>query len=585
MRTTNLLKNTVSRLLIVSVLCLAVQVAAFAQVAGPMQEVEGKVYYMHSVVKGETLYSLSRFYKIDINEITAANKEAEAGLREGAVLRIPVDKSKFNEGTTVRADGKVFLSHEVQKKETLYSISQKYGIDINAIVAANPGADGGLRKGQVIRIPVASAQKEEELPNGWRWHTVQAGETAFSIGQKYGVSAEAILNANNGLNGGLKTDSRIKIPLPVAIAEAKPVVKPLIQGDSIRGHYKIAVCLPFFTDAPDSVILTERERKQREVAVNILRGSKMAIAQLEKEGLKADVYYHNVGDEKSHVTSLVKTKAFSDVDVIVGPTFRDPLFEMTAWSTKNDAHLVCPVPQTNKVLLSGSNISKTASSAATQWEKLGEILGKKYKNANVVLIQSGALDEVRPVQVFFDAFQKAAGDSCRLYRVTGKTLTGLATYISTTRQNVIVAPVGDKSLVASLFKVVTQPGTVFYGPDEWETMETITPELRNRFQVNFIKTTWVNYDEPKVQDWVEAFRLKYKSEPSEYAFIGYDLMLYYGRGLLKYGKMFPEHFDQIPQSDLLANQYNFFKTGPESGYENGHLYILTHQDYKVVQAP
>lgn len=311
----------------------------------------------------------------------------------------------------------------------------------------------------------------------------------------------------------------------------------------------------------------------------------MACQQLEKEGVHADVFVENIGDEKAHVTNLVKKESFKEMDVVIGPTFRDPLFEMANWTAKNDVHLVCPVPQSNKILLTSSNVSKIAASDAAMWEHLGEITGKLYKNDHVILVNSGVLDDARQVQVFYDAFMKAAGDSCVLYKVSGKSATGVSTLLSSSKRNIIIAPLSDKAIVASLFKAVAKSGTVFFGPEEWETMEAITPEYRERFEVRFVKPTWIDYGNPAVQQWVEDFRKTYKSEPTEYAFIGYDVMLFYGRGLKRFGKLFPEHFDEIDQTGLLANAFDFFKTGLESGFENRHIYILTNEDYQVVKAP
>jgi LysM repeat protein/ABC-type branched-subunit amino acid transport system substrate-binding protein len=555
-----------------------------AQITAPLQEIEGKAYYMHTVEKGQTLYGVSRLYKCDINDIAAANPGADQGLKEGAVLRIPAEKARA--GTAVvRADqGKVYFEHEVEKKETLFSIAQRYQLDVNELIAANPGADKGLKKGQLLKVPIKAAPKEvkeEPLAPGLMWHEVQQGETLFSVAKKFGSTVEALQNLNGGLVEGLKAGARIKVPQPAD--SSVPAPKPLISGEAIKDSYNIALCLPFFTDAPDSVVLTEKEKRQREVAVNMLRGVRMACSRLEKEGMQADVFVENIGDEKSQVANLVKKEAFKGMDMVIGPTFRDPMFEMANWASKNDVHLVCPVPQSNKILLTSSNVSKIAASDAAIWEHMGEIVGKKYKNEQVILVNSGVLEDARQVQVFYDAFMKAAGDSCNLYKVSSKSATGIATFLSSSKRNIIVAPLSDKAIVASLFKAVSKQGTVFFGPEEWETMEAITPEFRERFEVQFVKSTWIDYANPRVQEWVEDFRKTYKSEPTEYAFIGYDMMLYYGRGLKLFGKLFPEHFAEIDQAGLLANGFDFFKTGAESGYENRHVFILTNEDYQVVK--
>ena len=51
-----------------------------------------------------------------------------------------------------RKDG--YLEHRVERKETLYSISRRYGVEMSAIINANPGLGGSLKKNEVLLIPL-----------------------------------------------------------------------------------------------------------------------------------------------------------------------------------------------------------------------------------------------------------------------------------------------------------------------------------------------------------------------------------------------------------------------------------------------
>ena len=46
-------------------------------------------------------------------------------------------------------------THTVERKETAYSIAQRYGVDLNRLFELNRWAEGGIRKGDVLRIPGA----------------------------------------------------------------------------------------------------------------------------------------------------------------------------------------------------------------------------------------------------------------------------------------------------------------------------------------------------------------------------------------------------------------------------------------------
>ncbi|MFY7971918.1 MAG: LysM peptidoglycan-binding domain-containing protein, partial [Flavobacteriales bacterium] len=139
--------------------------ALMSQVKGPLEVIDGKKFYVHKVEKGQTLYAISRLYACDINDILSANPGADQGLKEGQTLKVPAPASqKVEEKDPPKADPKTTGEklHEVQRKETLYAIAKMYDVDINEIIALNPGVDQGLKKGQMLRIP--SKEKKVEAP-------------------------------------------------------------------------------------------------------------------------------------------------------------------------------------------------------------------------------------------------------------------------------------------------------------------------------------------------------------------------------------------------------------------------------------
>lgn len=111
--------------------------------------------------------------------------------------------------------------HEVQKGETLYSISKSYGVSVDSLKAANGFSDNSIKVGQKIKIPdsslaakatdtkVSSSKKNSDCVS----YTVQKGETWFGISKKYGISV-AELQKLNGANGDspLKVGQKLKVP-------------------------------------------------------------------------------------------------------------------------------------------------------------------------------------------------------------------------------------------------------------------------------------------------------------------------------------------------------------------------------------
>jgi LysM repeat protein/ABC-type branched-subunit amino acid transport system substrate-binding protein len=119
----------------------------------------GQVYYVHIVKAGETLYSLSNAYGVSQKEIAKENPEIFLGLIVGQALKIPLIKTETDSEDSDENEN--FIFHRVKKGQTLYSLSKKYNVSQEEIIKHNPSARYGIGLDQVIKIPKAGYVAEE----------------------------------------------------------------------------------------------------------------------------------------------------------------------------------------------------------------------------------------------------------------------------------------------------------------------------------------------------------------------------------------------------------------------------------------
>ena len=117
-----------------------------------------------------------------------------------------------------RVGDQSYILHEVEPKETLFGISRRYQAPVGDIVNANASLKQGLKIGQTIRVPFIP---KSELPAGAILHKVVPGETLFSISKKYGVSVNEIMASNELKGNDLSVGQPLVIQKPV-VAETKP---------------------------------------------------------------------------------------------------------------------------------------------------------------------------------------------------------------------------------------------------------------------------------------------------------------------------------------------------------------------------
>ncbi len=119
------------------------------------------------------------------------------GTADAYPTSVPFERSR----TIVYINGAKFYIHTVQTGETLYSIAKAYGIDEGQIIAHNRSAADGLKQDQTIKIPVvAGANPTDNEPKkrrkDYEFHTVAAGETLYSVSRRYAVSIDTIIDDN-----------------------------------------------------------------------------------------------------------------------------------------------------------------------------------------------------------------------------------------------------------------------------------------------------------------------------------------------------------------------------------------------------
>lgn len=107
-------------------------------------------------------------------------------------------------------DGEKFIMHRVDQGETLFAISKRYGVDVEVLKSTNPQSEKELVVGEVILIPFAEV-KPDESSDVFQYHTVQEGQTLFSISQKYDAEVEKIKKWNQLKSNNIEVGQELKV--------------------------------------------------------------------------------------------------------------------------------------------------------------------------------------------------------------------------------------------------------------------------------------------------------------------------------------------------------------------------------------
>ena len=159
---------------------------------------ENQSYFLHTIEKGQSLYSISSMYGVSKADIIRLNPGCEDKIYAGQAIKIPQNKTAQKSETF----------HTIQPGETLYRLTTTYKVSAKAICDANPGLSAeNFRIGQVIRIPSAAEAIDSTVeavvtnpeqpiiqpavkPRCRDTHKVKRRETIFSVSREYGISEQ-----------------------------------------------------------------------------------------------------------------------------------------------------------------------------------------------------------------------------------------------------------------------------------------------------------------------------------------------------------------------------------------------------------
>ena len=140
---------------------------------------------IHVVTRGETIFSISRFYSVSADELMRANGITDPSrLQAGRRLVIPV-----TEQSVLPASGpaisQVLTDYRVVRGDTLFSIARSHGITLQVLLDINKFAPNhSLRAGEVIKVPgtaLVNTQPGNPIPEGSSQGSPQGGTVSSGI--------------------------------------------------------------------------------------------------------------------------------------------------------------------------------------------------------------------------------------------------------------------------------------------------------------------------------------------------------------------------------------------------------------------
>ncbi len=593
--------------------------------------INGKIYFIHIVKKGQTLYSIAKAYSVTVNDITSVNPNAVIEIVPGQVLRIPEASKKASTVDFEKSSSRI--THIVSAGQTLYSIARIYGVSVDDIKKLNPEIKSdSLKVDQVIKIPSPALPeakiKQDTLLSGFVIHIVREKETIYSLARQYGVTQDTLLYCNATVSKeGLKIGQELKIPVirkQIAINRADTISKVIsnnipfnasINCDSIQNLHKeknltISLLLPFFssgTPVTDSETGDENRVEERaqpkqtdeisHVADNFIefyQGVLLALENLKNTGLKINLHVFDTEKSTGRLDAILNNTGFKESDIIIGPVFPDQVKIVSDFAQKNKIFLISPFSSNDEALKTNPFMFQVNPGKRYEMKTNAEILNPDTSKNIIIVYNSN--DTKTQQGADFNALlnKKQTEVKLRIKEVSieGNNFGILKDALDSLHENIVISTVTDEIFVSKMLGILEskliENNISITGMREWDFYTGLDLNYFFDLQLSYLSPFYTDYECSDVKEFLSKYRLFYGAEPVKtskfgfnYSMLGYDVTTFFANAYSKYGREFNQCLSCIKYKALVA-PFEFIRPAPEGGYLNSHfLKVQYNKDYSV----
>lgn len=551
--------------------------------------------------------------------------------KNGNEIKVTISKEK----STI--NGIRYYIHHVKKGENLFRISLAYKVKKEVILSLNPEIESeNIKDGQILKIPVNQEDNTTQSANNniqYKEYKVKRHDTEYSIANKFSITQEELNFANPQLDPqDLKTGQILKIPYGKYPDDVKTSVivkdtvkeSPAKQPDNIDSYcgknntYRIAILVPFFLDVNQSYKKidtlsdsSESDKKYDEAQdyykltlnfVEFYQGALLAIDSLKKCGLKVIIYTYDAGRDTIAINKILDKPEMKNMDLIIGPFYSDAVQQVSRFSLVNEIKMISPVKNNYSILQNNPYLFEVIPGYNEYVDYMVNYI-TTIPNKNIIFINSNNSNDKEISVLFKSKLDQLYYNNYKIFNYNDDP-TAINLLMSNQKTNIIILPTEDEGIASNILRmldlIVNKDSIKVFGLPvvlKWKNIEVgYYHDLEFHFYSSFFADYMNNKELKKFLNNYQKFNYTqpyyhtrenypyylYK-EGYNFAYLGYDITMYFLSALLKFGPDFEKKLDG-QQISLLHSNFDFEKISDEGGYINKKVDILKYtHDYHLVK--
>ena len=500
-------------------------------------------------------------------------------------------------------NGEKFYVHTVKRKETLSSIVELYDVsEIDVLLNNSNIKRGKVKTGQKLLIPFIQNELENDIVQD---EMIDPGFLIEKDCDMVFVSPDSIY--------------RVALMLPLFLEQVDSV---LLKSPA---NVKLLTAKPFSF-------------------IHFYEGFMIAVDSLvNTRNLKLELKVYDIDNNITKVDVAMQDPWLKNADLIIGPFYIKPFEMMMGFADTNGIMIVNPLTNRSNLVDNQPNLVKVKPSYYSQIDYVRNLVKDRYVDNNVFIVRmddngdstiiadlSRELkevinpytlvsnrkivsrlrmiynkmedkDEVNIEDVEFHSdgtlldytlANVLIDDSVRfnndvyVVNYNNDRLETVNKYGSVARNNVVIVYTDQSVAATQLINKVNMlteryPVTLICMP-EWSKFDKLFSENLMNMSSVYLDDKFLDYNSVAVNSFICKFRKIYGTEPTDYAYQGFDIAWYFLNALMRFG---PDMSSCLPyyQIPLLNNDFVFVRNEDGDGLENINWNMYQFKNYEKVK--
>ncbi len=577
----------------------------------------------HLVQPKETLYSISKQYKVTVDAIKAANGDLlNDGLKIGQNIKIPASDSGQNVAVSKPAEAPKVAAplvskpvvvkalpkvetpkgettfHIIEPLETKYGISKKYGMTIPELERLNPQIANDFPIGFKLVVignavnqavlgagkPTAYSTKPSvktgiAAPSSTKKYleeyVVKPKETILSIANDFGMSEQELISLNPELKRGIKLGMILRVPKGQREEPVKKEQGNLLKTINTNARKQLALLLPFNISKLESDTLNSTQARLKKdkflnLTLDFYSGALMAIDSAKVLGMNVDIKILDSQETKnsSNVAMLVQQNNLQSMDAIVGPFYQTNVEKLAELLEPTKTPVISPLSK--DVGKKYTNLYQSMPTAELLRSSIFDFI--KAKSSNIIAVVDNKKGSVKQYIQEMQPDVRIAGLSAKGTFVADS----LKVLFQKDRLNyVVLASESTGMILATTSAMLAAQKEYQVQLVILEQNDTFDFEEISLTRLTKLKLLYPSLSRPNETDKANQFDAKYKKinkiTPNQYAIRGFDVTF---DTLLRLSQEATfEETIQVSPSEQIENKFDYVQNATD-GYSNNGIYIL-----------